>query len=123
MPLQWTVSHPNRLVIAIAKGSVLAQEMLDLLAGLDAEKARPYRKIIDVTGMAHGFTDKQVQAFAALVRERETETRDVGPLAIVAGTEETLRLARTFAASAEAKRPIQVFGELHLARRWLDGFS
>jgi hypothetical protein len=44
----------------------------------------------------------------------------IGPLAIVATTEKSYGQARMFTALAEADRPIKIFRELHVARRWLD---
>jgi hypothetical protein len=119
MPLQWSVSHPSRLVLIVAKGEVQAAEMVELLAGLDREKARPYRKICDISGLESRFSDDQMHALAAAVRARE-EATEVGPLAIVATNPETARMARIFVDAAELQRPIQLFDEQHLARRWLD---
>jgi hypothetical protein len=119
MPLQWSVSHPSRLVLIVAKGEVLASEMGALLAGLDREKARPYRKIADIDGLESRFSDEQVHALASAVRARE-EATEVGPLAIIATKPEVARMARLFVEAAEMDRPIQLFDEQHLARRWLD---
>ena len=119
MPLQWSVSHPSRLVLVVAKGEVLANEMAELLTGLDREKARPYRKMVDVSGLESAFTNDQIHALAAAVRSRE-EATEVGPIAIVATKGPALRMARLFVDAAQMERPMQVFEELHLARRWLD---
>ena len=119
MPLQWSVSHSSRLVLIVAKGEVQAQEMVELLAGLDRDKARPYRKICDISGLESRFSDDQVHALAAAVRSREQAT-EVGPIAVVANTPEVARMAQLFIEAAEMERPIQLFDEQHLARRWLD---
>jgi hypothetical protein len=119
MPLQWSVSHPSRLVLIVAKGEVQAQEMVELLAGLDRDKARPYRKICDISGLESRFPDDQIHALASAVRSRE-EATEVGPIAVVANTPEVARMAQLFIEAAEMERPIQLFDEQHLARRWLD---
>ena len=119
MPLQWSVSHPARLVLIVAKGELLASEMVELLAGLDREKARPYRKIADIDGLASRFSDEQVRVLASAVRAREAAT-PVGPIAIIARQPEVVRMARLFVEQAEMARPIQLFDEQHLARRWLE---
>jgi hypothetical protein len=119
MPLQWSVSHPSRLVLIVAKGEVQAQEMVELLAGLDRDKARPYRKICDISGLESRFSDDQIHALASAVRSRE-EATEVGPIAVVANTPEVARMAQLFIEAAEMERPIQLFDEQHLARRWLD---
>jgi len=120
MPLQWSVSHPARLVLIVAKGEVQAGEMVELLAGLDRDKARPYRKIADIDGLATRFSDEQVRALASAVRAREQATMEVGPIAIIARNPEVVRMARLFIEQAEMARPIQLFDEQHLARRWLE---
>jgi hypothetical protein len=119
MPLQWSVSHPARLVLIVAKGEVLVDEIAELLAGLDREKARPYRKIADVDGLESRFSDEQVRALASAVRAREAAT-PVGPIAIIAKQSEVRRMAQLFVEQAEIARPIQLFDEQHLARRWLE---
>ena len=120
MPLQWSVSHPARLVLIVAKGDVQAGEMVELLAGLDRDKARPYRKIADIDGLATRFSDEQVRALASAVRAREQATMEVGPIAIIAKKPEVVRMAQLFIEQAEMARPIQLFDEQHLARRWLE---
>ena len=120
MPLQWSVSHPARLVLIVAKGEVRADEMVELLAGLDRDKARPYRKIADIDGLESRFSDEQVRALASAVRAREKATTDVGPIAIIARNPEVVRVAQLFIEQAEMARPIQLFDEQHLARRWLE---
>ena len=44
----------------------------------------------------------------------------LGPLAIVASSDESYAQAQVFASSATAKRSLQIFREMHAARRWLD---
>lgn len=39
---------------------------------------------------------------------------------VVAASDTSFEQARTFAAAATARRPLALFRELHLARRWLD---
>ena len=48
--MQWTVSHPTRLVIAVAKDELLLQDIEDYLDGIVAAGALSYRKIFDTTG-------------------------------------------------------------------------
>jgi hypothetical protein len=46
MPLRWTISHPKRLVVAVAKAEVRPRAMVDFLAALDVAGARPYAKLV-----------------------------------------------------------------------------
>jgi hypothetical protein len=50
MPVQWTISHPKQLVVAVAKGEVRRGAMVEFLAALDAAGARPYGKLVSWSG-------------------------------------------------------------------------
>jgi hypothetical protein len=119
MPIEWTISHGARLVVAVAKGEMTPEHMRNFLEAIDREGARPYAKMIDVKGLTTRFEPEQVGAFAAVVREREVDSV-VGPIAIVVGPGPLAQQARTFSERGHLVRPIRVFAELHEARRWLD---
>lgn len=122
MPLHSTFSPPLQLVVTIAKGEVKPGEMQDYLAQVDANGARAYRKMFDITALETPVTAEMVRRLAALVRARESEGAS-GPIAIVVATDKAYRKARLFAVDATVKRPIKVFREQHQARKWLDGFG
>jgi hypothetical protein len=119
MPLFWCISHPSRLVIAVAKGELNPHDMMDFVVGIDAANARPYRKMVDVTGVTAVFSADKIRSFARLVLQREEES-EVGPISVVAGSPEVHRQAVLFARHAQRDRRIKVFHEQHDARRWLD---
>jgi hypothetical protein len=119
MPIEWTISHGSRLVVAVAKGEMRPEHMRDFLQAIDDAGARPYAKMIEVKGLTTSFTPEQVGTFAAIVREREVDSV-VGPIAIVVGPGPLAQQARAFSERGHLIRPIRVFAELHEARRWLD---
>ena len=119
MPLQWTVSHPTRLVIAVAKGELRLKDIEDYLDGVLAASALPYRKIFDTSGATLKLEEDDLMALGARIRAY-IPLGPIGPLAIVAATERSHGQARMFTALADANRPIKIFRELHAARRWLD---
>lgn len=119
MPIEWTISHGSRLVVAVAKGEMQPEHMRDFLQAIDREGARPYAKMIDVKGLTTRFEPEQIGTFAAVVREREVDGA-VGPIAIVVGPGPLAQQARAFSERGHLVRPIRVFAELHEARRWLD---
>jgi hypothetical protein len=82
MPLHWTISHPQRLVIA----------------------------------------DGMLKGFAATVRRHAT-AGPIGPIAIVAASDDAFHQAQVFAEAATVERPIKIFREQHEARRWLNAFA
>jgi hypothetical protein len=120
--MSWCISHPSRLVIAVAKGEFDPQDMMDFVVSIDAANARPYAKMVDVTGVTATFSADKIRRFARLIRQREDESQ-VGPIGVVAGSPEAHRQAILFAAHAQRFRPIKVFHEQHDARRWLDALG
>src|SRR5260370_28727905 len=122
MPLHWTVSHPQRLVIDIAKGDVRAQEVENYLADVFAQGAAPYRKMFDVTQTESAFDDGMLHGFAETVR-RHAAAGPIGPIAIVPASDDAFRQMRVFAEAATVARPIKIFREQHEARRWLNEFA
>ena len=119
MPVQWTVSQPTRLVIAVAKGVLRREDIETYLDGVAAANALAYRKIFDMTEATPDLSDDDLMTLGARIRAY-LALGPLGPLAIVANTDASYRHARMFAALAEADRPIEIFRELHLARQWLD---
>lgn len=119
MPVQWTVSHPTRLVIAVARGNLRLLDIEHYLDGVMTANALPYRKIFDMTQATPNLTDDELMTLGGRIRAYIPLSK-IGPLAIVATTEKSYGQARMFAALAEADRPIKIFRELHLARQWLD---
>jgi len=119
MPLHWTISHPSKLVLAFAKGIVQPAEVHRYFEAITQAGARPYRKMFNVTHMEGGFSDAALAGFAATVTANAA-TSAVGPIAIVARSMIGQQQAEIFARTATANRPIKIFVEEHLARRWLD---
>src|SRR5262249_4985253 len=122
MPLHWSVSHPHRLVIAIAKGEVQAQEIERYLEDIFAQGGGPYRKMFDVSQTETAFDESVLKGFAEWVR-RHALDGPLGPIAIVAASDETFGQAGVLAEAATVDRPIKIFREQHEARRWLNAFA
>ncbi|HYD08441.1 MAG TPA: hypothetical protein VEC60_22105 [Reyranella sp.] len=119
MPIQWTISKPARLVVAVCKGVVTRKDIEGYLDALVVADVLPYRKIFDTTQAEPSLSDADMMELGARIRAYAT-TDQMGPLAIVASSSEALERAQLFAALAEARRPVRIFRELHEARQWLD---
>ncbi|CAN5574746.1 hypothetical protein BH10PSE6_BH10PSE6_15950 [soil metagenome] len=119
MPIQWTISHPANLVIAVCKGALTRRDIEGYLDAVVVADTLAYRKIFDMTGATAELPDDDMMALGARIRAYAT-TGNLGPLAIVATTPESYERAYLFAVLADAKRPLKIFRELHLARKWLD---
>ena len=119
MPVQWTISHPDRLVVAVARDKVTVSDIERHFAGITAEGAIGYRKIFEITHTPEALSDENLRALGARI-VLYAQHGQVGPLAIVAASDRSFGQAKTFAAAATARRPLAIFRELHLARQWLD---
>jgi hypothetical protein len=119
MPIQWTISHPAKLVIAVCKGAIARRDIEGYLDAVVVANTLAYRKIFDMTQATASLPDEDMMALGARIRAYAT-IGAMGPLAIVASTPESHERAHLFATLADAKRPLKIFRELHLARKWLD---
>jgi hypothetical protein len=119
MPVHWTISHPQRLVIAVTKDEVTVPDIEKYFAGVTAGGAMAYRKIFEITHTPAALSDENVKALGQRV-VFYAQHGQVGPLAIVAATDESYAKARVFARAADISRPLAIFREMHQARHWLD---
>jgi hypothetical protein len=119
MPVHWTISHPARLVIAVAKDDVRIEDIEKYFAGVTAEGAMAYRKIFEIGAAPMALSDEALRRLGQRIM-LYAQHGQVGPVAIVAGSDESYAQAQVFAAAAKAGRPLQIFREIHAARRWLD---
>jgi hypothetical protein len=119
MPIMLQISHPDRMLIGIVRGVITPQDLDGFVAGIAAEKALRYRKIIDVMGASSGLTAEGLAEFRERVRHMGLPPKEHGPIALVADRERA-GLARVFAQLMGDERPVGVFPSFHAARRWLD---
>ena len=119
MPVQWTLSKPHRLVIAVARDELRLEDIENYLDGVSVANALPYRKIFDTTHAKVMLSDADMMSIGARIRAY-MQVDKLGPLAIIAVTERAYQQARLFEVLAEGDRTVKIFRELHLAREWLD---
>jgi hypothetical protein len=119
MSVHWTISHGTRLVIAVAKDDVSVADIEQYFVGVTTEGAMAYRKIFEMTATPNALNEDNLKALGQRIM-LYAEHGQVGPVAIVAGSAESYAKAQVFADAARARRPLQIFRELHAARRWLD---
>src|SRR5947208_190684 len=68
MPIQWTISHPHRLVVAVCKDTVSRTDIEGYLDNVVVTDTLPYRKIFDMTHAAMELDDDDVMALGARIR-------------------------------------------------------
>ena len=119
MPVHWTISHSARLVIAVAKDEVKVEDIEKYFAGVTADGAMAYRKIFEIGAEPMAVSDEHLKTLGQRVI-LYAQHGQVGPVALVAGSDASFAQAQVFANAATAGRPLRIFRELHAARRWLD---
>src|SRR5215467_2492071 len=119
MPVHWTVSHPQKLVVAVAKDAVTVADIEQYFAGVTADGAMGYRKIFEITHTPMALNEENLKILGQRV-VFYAQHGQIGPVAIVAASDESYAQARIFADAATVSRPLQIFRELHAARQWLD---
>jgi len=118
MPIQLEIFHPDRILIGVGRGNITLQEYGEFVAEVVKANVMHYRKIIDATGADSAVIDKDVLlAFDEQIRSF-SKGRARGPLALVVDRKRG-DLALTFKALAAPDRPVEVFGSIHDARKWL----
>jgi hypothetical protein len=123
MPVHWTISHPARLVVAVTKGEVSSADIEQYFAGVTADGAMAYAKIFEITHTPGALTGVLSPENLKSLGQRVVfyaQHGQVGPLAIVAASEESYAQASIFAAAATVDRPLRIFRELHAARQWIE---
>ena len=88
-------------------------------AGVTADGAMAYRKIFEITHTPMALSEENLKALGQRVMFY-AQHGQVGPVAIVAASDESFAQAQIFAAASPVRRPLAIFRELHAARQWLD---
>lgn len=78
-----------------------------------------YRKIFEMTHTPQALSEENLKALGQRMLFY-AQHGQIGPVAIVAASDESYAQARIFADAATINRPLQIFRELHAARQWLD---
>jgi hypothetical protein len=117
MPIQIEINHPDRLFVAIARGSVTLIDLVKAFAEISKANIFHYRKILDVTSAVPAFAREEVMGFIEHAR-RNRPAKGVGLVAFVAEDGKG-EFARMFVELVANERPAQVFRSIHEARKWL----
>ena len=118
MPFHWKIDSAQRYVEVQAEGPVTVQECLDMFRAFADVKCLDYRKLYDVRKAVAAFTAEDIMTVAVAVREYHQQAR-MGPLAIVATSEQTVRFRQLLGALAVADRAMRLCATVGKARRWL----
>jgi hypothetical protein len=119
MPIRWTISHEERLVLAATEGVVTLKDIETYLDALVVADAAPYAKLFDASNVDLQVTDHDVMMLGARMRAY-VATWPSGPIAFVVTTRQAREFVDRFLNLAAASRPANIFRTADEARRWLD---
>ena len=121
MPIRWTISHDERLVMVTAEGPLTLLEIEAYFDALIVANAQPYGKLLDATTMEAQLTDADVMAIgarmSAYVKDQKWEG---GPAAFVATSRANREFIKRFINLSASPRQAKVFQTVEAARRWLE---
>jgi len=122
VPVTWSISHDDRLVLAAADGDCSLEDLERYVSALAAAGAMPYRKLFDATYVTPGTLRlTELKALAGMI-VAVAKGRPVGPGAIVVGSELEQEMAEVFART-DVGRAMAIFKDRSKARDWLDGLA
>jgi hypothetical protein len=119
MPIHVRISHHDRLVVAVAHGTITAEEFQNAVREFLEQGALHYRKLIDVAAANSDADMARLKALLIGMRNVPQATQR-GPLAFVVDGKRGDVVRELVSVTEESERPIRVFTSLHEARRWLD---
>src|ERR1700743_2283881 len=104
MPIEWTISHPERLVKIRAEGLVTRRDVEAYLDGIVVADVMSYAKLFDATGIDPQGSDDDVMLLGARIKAYG-QTMQSGALAIVTTSRRARDFVRRYLNLADAKRP------------------
>ena len=119
MALYWTIDSRKRAIDVVADGEVSMADAMAFFDAVEGASALSYSKLLDGTRARAAMTPDDVLSIIVRIRGLHA-LGAMGALAVVATAEQAQRIARLLGAAAIADRPMKVFDDLKLARRWLE---
>jgi hypothetical protein len=120
MPVLWAIDHQTRTVVGEALGFLRVKDVEDFFEAITLTATLSYRKIFDMTLCTPRLSKEDLFSLSARVRSYR-EVDSIGPVAIVASSDESYEQASLFAGLIGSERLVKVFRERRAAHDWLDG--
>ena len=121
MPMRWTISHDERLVLATAEGPLGLLEIEAYFDALIVAGAQPYAKLFDGRSMEVRLTDDDVMAVGARMSAYVKDQQWTGgPAAFVVTTRTNREFIKRFINLTASPRQAKIFQTVDEARAWLD---
>ena len=119
MTLYWTIDSRKRTVEVVADGDVSMADAMAFFDAVEGANALSYSKLLDGAGGRAAMTPDDVLAIIVRIRGLHA-LGTMGALAVVGTAEQAQRIARLLGAAAVADRPMKIFDDVKVARRWLE---
>lgn len=119
MPISVTISHEEKLCIAVAEGEILIEDVQRSLMRLVQEGAVPYAKLIDLTFAPLTQRAAGIRAISQRVADLNKGQKP-GPLAVVVTSELAKEMVELFDQQVQADRPMAIFTDVPSARQWIE---
>lgn len=119
MALYWTLDSRHRTIEVVAEGDVSMADVMAFFDAVEGAEALTYSKLLDGTRARAAMTPDDMMSIIVRIRGLHA-LGTMGALAVVATAEQAQRIARLLGAAAVADRPMKVFEDVKLARRWLE---
>jgi len=118
MPIKWTISHPDRMVMMQADGEITLPEAEEYLDALVVADAMAYAKLVDCTTMVTHVSDDEMMRLGARMRAYASVMKG-GPLVFVVTSPELHDYVRRYINLAAADRPVKIVKTVDEACAWL----
>ncbi len=119
MPIHIRVSHPDRMVVCVAHGTVTSDEIQTAIRDHWDTGAIHYRKLVDVAS-ANSTADIERLKTILMFARSAPNAGQRGPVAFVVDGKRGEMVRELAALTEEGERPLRVFTSLREARSWLD---
>jgi hypothetical protein len=120
MPLNWEISHADKLIVIVGTGDVTLKDVEVYLDDIVTAGGMPYAKIFDATDMVPKHDDHDIMMLGARM-SAYTDSLKGGPLAFVSTSEAAREtIDRYINLTARADRPTAVFRTRDRARAWIE---
>ena len=118
MPINWTISHPDRMVTVQVDGEITLPEAEEYLDAIVVADAMAYAKLLDCSTMVTHVSDDEMMRLGARMRAYASILKG-GPLVFVVTTPEIHDYVRRYINLAAADRPVKIVKTVDQARAWL----
>lgn len=118
MACHLVVDHDKPLIEIEVSGRLITTDVFEHFNRLELQNLLMYPKLVDARRMRVGFGAEDLMQFAAAVSELG-RVEILGPLAVVATSDEATDMVRRYINLSKDQRPAKLFNRTSKALRWL----